>query len=185
MSSDKEGTKEKRSASPSSSHSSSSSIGEHEDLTSCSIEVDLDNKAPKGRTTRGPKLSALSAADSDICWSQQSSNVGTFYEQLDGCRTCLESRGDCFIDKDKSVEYKVGLLYTNREKFKLKDFSSEVRATMDVEQFVHHSQIILDMQEVAVEDIIERMLERVSRGRTTEFNRSDSNFIEILTNRLI
>lgn len=84
--------------------------------------------------------------------------------QLEGCRQCVESRGECFdrINNNSNLDSEIGLLYTNRENYKLRDFYSEVRATMDVEQFVHQAEMILDMTEISVEDIVESMLTKVS-----------------------
>ena len=72
-----------------------------------------------------------------------------------------DSRGECCL-RDPELKSESGLLYTSRERLRLKDFSSEVRASMDVEQFVHQAELILDMTQVSVEDIVDAMLKRVS-----------------------
>lgn len=140
-------------------------------LTSCSMErgaeLNSDNNNnnlnindKNGRDSNNNNNNDLSDWP-DMCFS---ASLNDSFEQLDGCRSCLESRGNCF-KSDTSVKYKYGLLYTSRENFKLKDFSSEVRATMDVEQFVYQAEMILDMQEVCVEEIIGAMLNKVSLAK--------------------
>lgn len=54
------------------------------------------------------------------------------------------------------------LLRSSRSLLKLKDFRSEVRASMDVEQFVHQSELMLDLVEVSVQGIVTAMLKKVS-----------------------
>ena len=61
-----------------------------------------------------------------------------------------------------SANIETGLLYYNREPLKLKDFNAEVRAPMDVEQFAHQAELMLDLNEVSMEGIIEAMLTKVS-----------------------
>lgn len=83
--------------------------------------------------------------------------------ELDERGRRVESRGECchLLDQlDKQIES--SLLYQRRERLKPKDFRSEVRAPMDVEQFVHQAELILDMREVSVEDIVEKMVALVS-----------------------
>lgn len=80
-----------------------------------------------------------------------------------GCRHGAESRGDCCRGDSLNTRLETGLLHTNKERLRLKDFSSEIRALMDVEQFVHQAELMLDMTEVSVEDIVETMLLKVSR----------------------
>lgn len=48
------------------------------------------------------------------------------------------------------------------EALSFKDFSSEVRAMRDVEQFVHQAEVMLDIAEDGVLKIIERMATKVS-----------------------
>lgn len=57
----------------------------------------------------------------------------------------------------------VGLLYHNREPLRLKDFATEVRAPMDVEQFAHQAELLLDPSTVSMGEIVTHMLEKVSR----------------------
>lgn len=89
-------------------------------------------------------------------------NSETLYElvsEFDGCGRC-ESRNDCCCKA--SARLRLGLLYSSREPLKLKDFGSEIRASMDVEQFVHQAELVLDLTEVSVESIVDKMLQKVS-----------------------
>lgn len=67
-------------------------------------------------------------------------------------------------DQDEDDE-PTSLLYCSRERLRLKDFSSEIRASMDVEQFVHQAELVLDLPEVSVAAIVDSMLVRVSGVR--------------------
>ena len=40
----------------------------------------------------------------------------------------------------------------------MKDFSSEVRASMDVSHFIRQAQLLLDVDETSVEGVLDRML---------------------------
>lgn len=40
----------------------------------------------------------------------------------------------------------------------MKDFAAEIRASLDVENFLHQAQLILDLPETNMEDIISTML---------------------------
>lgn len=71
------------------------------------------------------------------------------------------SDDECFR-RNSLITVEPGLVYHRRERLRLKDFSNEVRAAMDVEQFVYEAEIMLDMSEVSVEDIVEAMLRKVS-----------------------
>lgn len=55
-----------------------------------------------------------------------------------------------------------GLLHYKGEALSFKDFSSEVRAMRDVEQFVHQAEVMLDITEDGISRVIERMAKKVS-----------------------
>lgn len=55
-----------------------------------------------------------------------------------------------------------GLIHHKRELLAFKDFSSEVRALRDVEQFAHQAELMLDVTEVDISNIIELMINKVS-----------------------
>lgn len=44
------------------------------------------------------------------------------------------------------------------QKIPMKDFAAEIRASVDVENFLQGAQLMLDMQESNMEDIVEAML---------------------------
>ena len=44
------------------------------------------------------------------------------------------------------------------QKIPMKDFAAEIRASVDVENFLHQAQLLLDIQENNMEDIIDVML---------------------------
>lgn len=77
------------------------------------------------------------------------------------CKNSMSSSECCCRSIQGSRSQNWNLLYSNRELFKLKDFRSEVRASMDVEQFVHGAELMLDLTEISVDGIIEAMLRRV------------------------
>lgn len=65
-----------------------------------------------------------------------------------------------------------GLVYCRREYLAPKDFGAEIRGQMDIEQFAHQAELLIDPQldeanlsdgRRVVEEIIGRMLEQVSR----------------------
>lgn len=78
---------------------------------------------------------------------------------------------ECFR-RNSLIKMEPGLVYLSRERLKLKDFSNEVRAAMDVEQFVHEAEIMLDMSEISVEDIVEAMLRKVRVRQVASVRRS-------------
>ncbi len=52
----------------------------------------------------------------------------------------------------------------------MKDFSAEVRATMDVENYLNQATLILDLHEHSVEDILNQMLSRMLKNEEKDFN---------------
>ena len=64
------------------------------------------------------------------------------------------------------VSYSISLLCL--QPIRSKDFASEVRAFMDVEQFISQAQLILDLPETNLADIIDHMLSfMVIKGNTS------------------
>ncbi|CAM1310209.1 SLC4A11 (predicted) [Pycnogonum litorale] len=53
------------------------------------------------------------------------------------------------------------LMYAKHEKIPLKDFGSEVRASMDVVQFLNQAVLFLDIHETSLDGIIEKILQKV------------------------
>lgn len=53
------------------------------------------------------------------------------------------------------------LIYSVLQRLPMKDFAAEVRASMDVDQFLNQAVLLLDVQETSVEGIIDKMLHKV------------------------
>lgn len=60
----------------------------------------------------------------------------------------------CNISKD-------AVILSSFQKIPLKDFSSEVRANLDIDKFVKEAVVLLDAEGSTLEDIIEGMLHRI------------------------
>ena len=56
------------------------------------------------------------------------------------------------------------------QRIPMKDFSAEVRATMDVENYLNQATLILDLHEHSVEDILNQMLSRMLKNEEKDFN---------------
>ncbi|KAF8790136.1 hypothetical protein HNY73_005203 [Argiope bruennichi] len=54
----------------------------------------------------------------------------------------------------------VTLMYAKHERLPMKDFAAEVRASMDVDQFLNQAVLLLDVQDTSVEGIIDKMLHK-------------------------
>lgn len=50
----------------------------------------------------------------------------------------------------------------------MKDFSNEVRATLDIDNFVCQASLLLDVTETTVESIMDRLLEKLLEGDERE-----------------
>jgi len=80
------------------------------------------------------------------------------------CQSQSDTRSElnhCY-ESNRLQNTTIGLLYCSKERLTLKDFVAEIRAKMDVEQFVHQAELILDTRETSVDKIVSLMLERVS-----------------------
>ncbi|XP_076355789.1 LOW QUALITY PROTEIN: solute carrier family 4 member 11-like [Tachypleus tridentatus] len=55
----------------------------------------------------------------------------------------------------------VTLMYAKYERLPMKDFGAEVRASMDVDQFLNQAVLLLDVQETSLEGVVDRMLQKV------------------------
>ncbi|GIY39480.1 uncharacterized protein CDAR_538771 [Caerostris darwini] len=53
------------------------------------------------------------------------------------------------------------LIYTFLQRLPMKDFAAEVRASMDVDQFLNQAVLLLDVPDTSVEGIIDKMLRKV------------------------
>ena len=50
------------------------------------------------------------------------------------------------------------LMYAKHEKIPMKDFGSEVRATMDIDHLLNKAVLLLDLQETSLEEIFTSLL---------------------------
>ncbi|GBL91866.1 hypothetical protein AVEN_172783-1 [Araneus ventricosus] len=61
------------------------------------------------------------------------------------------------------------LIYCILQRLPMKDFAAEVRASMDVDQFLNQAVLLLDVQDTSVEGIIDKMLHKVSQEQYQTF----------------
>lgn len=54
-----------------------------------------------------------------------------------------------FLDEFDNVT----LMYSKHEKIPMKDFGSEIRATMDIDHLLNKAVLLLDLQETSLEEI--------------------------------
>lgn len=68
------------------------------------------------------------------------------------------------------------LMYSKHEKLPMKDFSMEVRATMDVQNFLKKTVLILDLNKVSLDEIIDEILHKLldSSGSKHSFDQARS-----------
>lgn len=59
----------------------------------------------------------------------------------------------------------VSLMFAKFERLPMRDFGAEVRASMDVDQFLIQAVLLLDVQETSLEGIVDKMLQKVLDGR--------------------
>ncbi|XP_054162013.1 solute carrier family 4 member 11-like isoform X2 [Oppia nitens] len=59
----------------------------------------------------------------------------------------------------------VTLMYAKLERLPMKDFGAEVRASMDVDQFLQQAVLLLDVTETSLDGIVDKMLRKVIDGR--------------------
>lgn len=50
----------------------------------------------------------------------------------------------------------------------MKDFGAEVRASMDVDQFLQQAVLLLDVNETSLEGIVDRIIKKVSTCHTNQ-----------------
>ncbi|XP_053212337.1 solute carrier family 4 member 11-like isoform X2 [Panonychus citri] len=68
--------------------------------------------------------------------------------------------GEC-SRRDSRIVPQITLLNTNIQRLPMKDFGAEVRASMDVDQFLQQAVLLLDIQETSLEGIVDRMVKKV------------------------
>lgn len=68
--------------------------------------------------------------------------------------------GECSRRDSRAVP-QITLLNTAIQRLPMKDFGAEVRASMDVDQFLQQAVLLLDVQETSLEGIVDRMIKKV------------------------
>lgn len=71
--------------------------------------------------------------------------------------------GEC-SRRDSRIVPEIMLMHSSMQRLPMKDFSAEIRATMDVDHFLQHAELLLDINENSLEGIADRMLRKVSQN---------------------
>ena len=69
--------------------------------------------------------------------------------------------GEC-SRRDSRIMPEIMLMHSSLQRLPMKDFGAEVRASMDVDQFLQQAVLLLDISENSLEGIVDRMLRKVS-----------------------
>lgn len=70
------------------------------------------------------------------------------------------AHGEC-SRRDSRLVPQITLFHCSLQKLPMKDFGSEIRATMDVDQFLQQAVLLLDVNETSIEGIVNRMVGKV------------------------
>ena len=70
--------------------------------------------------------------------------------------------GECSRRDSRIRMPEIMLMYSSFQRLPMKDFGAEVRASMDVDQFLQQAVLLLDITETSLEGIVDRMLRKVS-----------------------
>ncbi|KAI2809354.1 hypothetical protein BLOT_000502 [Blomia tropicalis] len=73
--------------------------------------------------------------------------------------------GECSRRDSRIRMPEIMLMYSSFQRLPMKDFGAEVRASMDVDQFLQQAVLLLDITETSLEGIVDRMLRKVIDGR--------------------
>lgn len=68
--------------------------------------------------------------------------------------------GEC-SRRDSRIKPQIMLFHSNVQRLPMKDFGAEVRASMDVDQFLQQAVLLLDVQEASIEGIVDKMVRKV------------------------
>lgn len=71
------------------------------------------------------------------------------------------SYGECSRRDSRARSVEIKLMYSSFQRIPMKDFGAEVRASMDVDQFLQQAVLLLDITETSLEGIVDRMLRKV------------------------
>ncbi|OTF76434.1 hypothetical protein BLA29_006697, partial [Euroglyphus maynei] len=69
--------------------------------------------------------------------------------------------GQCSRRDSRSRTQEIILMCSSFQRLPMKDFGAEVRASMDVDQFLQQAVLLLDISETSLEGIVDRMLRKV------------------------
>lgn len=69
--------------------------------------------------------------------------------------------GECSRRDSRIRIPEIMLMYSSFQRLPMKDFGAEVRASMDVDQFLQQAVLLLDITETSLEGIVDRMLRKV------------------------
>ena len=69
--------------------------------------------------------------------------------------------GEC-SRRDSRIVPEIMLMHSCFQRLPMKDFGAEVRASMDVDQFLQQAVLLLDVTETSLEGIVDKMLRKVS-----------------------
>ena len=72
--------------------------------------------------------------------------------------------GEC-SRRDSRIVPQVTLLNSNIQRLPMKDFGAEVRASMDVDQFLQQAVLLLDVNETSLEGIVDKIVRKVLDGK--------------------
>lgn len=73
------------------------------------------------------------------------------------------AHGEC-SRRDSRLVPQITLFHCSLQKLPMKDFGSEIRATMDVDQFLQQAVLLLDVNETSIEGIVNRMVGKVCKS---------------------
>ncbi|XP_025016177.1 sodium bicarbonate transporter-like protein 11 isoform X2 [Tetranychus urticae] len=87
------------------------------------------------------------------------------YGSAESSRKPIRHHSWMYRDGEWRIAYddgdEVTLMYAKHERLPMKDFGAEVRASMDVDQFLQQAVLLLDIQETSLEGIVDRMVKKV------------------------
>lgn len=75
----------------------------------------------------------------------------------------LSLYGEC-SRRDSRLVPQVTLLNSTMQRIPMKDFGAEIRASMDVDQFLQQAVLLLDITETSLEGIVDKIVRKVSQA---------------------
>lgn len=96
------------------------------------------------------------ASASGVLSAEGSASMGSVFGSGSGLY------GECSRRDSRIRMPEIMLMYSSFQRLPMKDFGAEVRASMDVDQFLQQAVLLLDITETSLEGIVDRMLRKVS-----------------------